>query len=344
MFSQGVRLPFVIAAAGIAAGVVGACSSEVDTLEATQLTRPADNPAADPTSEPVDPATPPDTEPPPATPIPYPIILEHGAAGWDTTLGWEYFYQVQETLEAAGYRTFTTRVDPFNGIAARGRELALEIDRILAETGAEKVHLIGHSQGGLDARYVVSTLDYGDRVASVTTIGTPHLGCEMIDLALSWTPGLGQAAASALFDIFAGVMTGTETDVAAQMADMSHAHMTEAFNPANPDDPRVAYYSWAGWTQANPLVDTAETDIVIPIFLSSYLITLAVEGTNDGLVSVRSARWGSYFGAVPADHLDEVGMFTAASDPAFDHLDFFLRLAAFLHGAGEPPVYDTTVE
>ncbi|MBI5507485.1 MAG: alpha/beta fold hydrolase [Deltaproteobacteria bacterium] len=320
-----------------AALLLGACSSEVDALQATPAAGPSDTAPAEPTSAPVEP-------PPPVPEVPYPIVLEHGMAGWDSIAGYEYFYRVKETLSAAGYAAFTTRVDPYNAIGARGIELARLIDDILAQTGANKVHLVGHSQGGLDARYVVSTLGYGDRVATVTTLASPHQGCKLVDVALGLVPGAAVAAMAALFDVFAGPLTGTESDLAAQLADVTHANMTEAFNPANPDDPRVAYYSWTGWTQANPFVDTAATDIVNPMFLSSRLLTELIEGTNDGLVGLSSAKWGTYFGAVPADHLDEVGLLTESSDPAFDHLDFFLRLAAFLYGQGEPPVYDTTME
>src|SRR6185295_14036690 len=46
-------------------------------------------------------------------------------------------------------------------------------------TGAGKVNLIGHSEGGLDARYVLAVRP--DLIASLTTVATPHLGADLAD-------------------------------------------------------------------------------------------------------------------------------------------------------------------
>ncbi|VEB43459.1 Lactonizing lipase precursor [Chromobacterium violaceum] len=51
----------------------------------------------------------------------------------------------------------------------RGEQLLQQVRRILAITGAQKVNLIGHSQGAPTARYVAGVRP--DLVASVTTVG-----------------------------------------------------------------------------------------------------------------------------------------------------------------------------
>lgn len=61
----------------------------------------------------------------------------------------------------------------------RGEALLAQIEDIVAQTGKGKVHLIGHSHGGLDVRYVAAVRP--DLVASVTTVGTPHKGAELAD-------------------------------------------------------------------------------------------------------------------------------------------------------------------
>src|SRR5207249_8887306 len=43
------------------------------------------------------------------------------------------------------------------------------------------VNIVAHSMGGLDARYAISQLGLGGRVASLITIGTPHLGTPLAD-------------------------------------------------------------------------------------------------------------------------------------------------------------------
>src|SRR5206468_12628217 len=70
-------------------------------------------------------------------------------------------------------------------VEVRGAGLAKQIDDTLAATGADKVNIIAHAMGGLDARYVITTLGYGDRVASLTTMSTPHRGAALADFALS---------------------------------------------------------------------------------------------------------------------------------------------------------------
>ncbi len=71
---------------------------------------------------------------------------------------------------AMNYLTLATDVRA----AAAG--LAEEVERIVAETGFERIHVIGHSLGGLIARYYVTRLGGDARVHTLVTLGTPHEG------------------------------------------------------------------------------------------------------------------------------------------------------------------------
>jgi hypothetical protein len=58
---------------------------------------------------------------------------------------------------------------------------------------------------------------------------------------------------------------------------------------------------------------------------------------NDGLVAIDSARWGSFLGCIPGDHLDEIGQLVHLfPDPVsgFDHKELYLNIAAALHHDG----------
>jgi pimeloyl-ACP methyl ester carboxylesterase len=57
--------------------------------------------------------------------------------------------------------------------AARLGEL---VERLCAETGYERVHVVGHSMGGVVARYYVQRLGGDARVHTLATLGTPHSG------------------------------------------------------------------------------------------------------------------------------------------------------------------------
>ena len=55
-------------------------------------------------------------------------------------------------------------------------ELGREVERICEATNADMVHLVGHSLGGLVARYYVQRLGGDARVHTLVTLGTPHHG------------------------------------------------------------------------------------------------------------------------------------------------------------------------
>lgn len=67
--------------------------------------------------------------------------------------------------------------------------LGAEVERVRSRTGAARVHLIGHSMGGIVARHYVQLLGGEDTVATCVTVGAPHRGSYSSYL------GLGPAAA-----------------------------------------------------------------------------------------------------------------------------------------------------
>ncbi len=116
------------------------------------------------------------------------MVLAHGFAGFDTIgvpgLRLAYFRGVSGQLRAAGVEVHAMRVSPLASIGARARQLAAQIERL----GVGRVHIVAHSMGGLDARFAISSLGLAPRVASLTTIGTPHHGTPLADLGASLLP------------------------------------------------------------------------------------------------------------------------------------------------------------
>ncbi|MDP7037704.1 MAG: triacylglycerol lipase [Myxococcota bacterium] len=277
-------------------------------------------------------------EPALESPIPYPFVFLHGMAGFIELGPLEYWADIINLLNTQGHDAYPLAVEPFATMAIRAQNAAQQIDEILESTGAQKVHLLGHSQGGLDGRYIISTLGYADQVASLTTIASPHQGVSTIDAALGLLPDFTEEAIAAIFDAIAETITDYDSDLLAQLEDMSVEHVQNTFNPNNPDAPNVQYYSIGGRTQASPNVDTSITDVINPLFIGTFLLGTVLEGENDGLVSITSAQWGTYLGTAPADHLDEIGMFPATPVVAFDYLTFYSQLANFLANQGPPPV------
>jgi len=77
---------------------------------------------------------------------------------------------------------------------------------------------------------------------------------------------------------------------------LSTNYVRKTFNHDNPDDSRVEYYSYAGYTQSSRHVERSHIDVVTPLLLAAHKLTKILEGDNDGLVSDTSARWGTYLG------------------------------------------------
>jgi triacylglycerol lipase len=289
---------------------------------------------------------------------PYPVVLAHGFFGFDDFAGagfLDYFYEVKPALEADGETLiFVTEVDPFNDSTVRGAELAAEIEDILAMTGHAKVNIVGHSQGGLDARVVAH--DRSDLVASVTTIATPHRGSQISDVVLGIVsdPRLRDLADELVRLIGAPLWdaAGEETSVVAGLRQFSTEGIAE-FNATYTDRIDVEYYSITGVTALNwgSACEAAESppwvaryaddrDTVDPLLSVSEAILdggLADPFPNDGLVRVVDARWGRFLGCVPADHLDEVGQLLGDSPGIgndFDHTQLYVDLVRFLRAEG----------
>src|SRR5262245_12205620 len=89
-----------------------------------------------------------------------PIVLVHGLCGCGSPRRgpWralDYFHGVMAALEAAGNRVLAARLSPTGGVARRAAQLKAFLDR---HAPGEAVHLIAHSMGGLDSRYMISRL------------------------------------------------------------------------------------------------------------------------------------------------------------------------------------------
>ena len=77
-------------------------------------------------------------------------------------------------LEKEGYKVYVADTDGFGSVENNAEQLKSFIERVLSETGAEKVNIIAHSKGGLDAKYMITKLYMEDKIASLTTLCTPH--------------------------------------------------------------------------------------------------------------------------------------------------------------------------
>ncbi|MCA9507255.1 MAG: triacylglycerol lipase [Myxococcales bacterium] len=247
----------------------------------------------------------------------YPIVLSHGLFGFGGDIGsMSYWGDIPQNLEACGAKVYIAHVSQANSTHERGEQLYQQ----LLMWGHEKYNLIGHSHGGLDARYVLE--NYPDSVASVTTIGSPHRGSKVADVIyekLSENP-IGAYIATAFANIFGFSIGALSGYFGWQNAWMALESLTTSalrdFNQRYPhglssnwcqEGPHYYHdkrlYSWGSFGSS-------------PTSLSDwfgYLLEKTSQAfdsheKNDGLVSLCSMKFGKWLGALPnAHHLIPVG-------------------------------------
>lgn len=105
----------------------------------------------------------------------YPILLVHGIALKDGRII-KAFGKIEKKLKEQGYCVYVGKHDGFGTIENNAAQLKEQIKDVLAKENAEKVNLIAHSKGGLDCKYLIRELGMEDKVASLTTLCTPHKG------------------------------------------------------------------------------------------------------------------------------------------------------------------------
>lgn len=220
----------------------------------------------------------------------YPIILVHGIVAEDGG-PLPCWGRIPKALRARGALVFMAGNDGLATIERNAAILAARIDETIARTGALKVNLIAHSKGGLEARYCISTLGLGNKVASLTTLDTPHRGSALAVYFREDVP-LVNRYLSFLCDLYSVVVAGDRSsDAYASIAELT-PESCAAFNEANPDDPGVYYQSYA---------TEIDEGYGVPLYVGLYRTLYEREGPNDGFVSIESARWGNFRGVVGAE-------------------------------------------
>ena len=239
----------------------------------------------------------------------YPVVLAHGLLGFDEIrvggARHDYFRGVPARLEAEGAIVHRPRVSKTASIAARAAELAA----FIRDVPDRRVNVVAHSMGGLDARFAVARLGVARKVASVTTIGTPHLGTPLADL------GAALAERTMLLEALARLGLDLEA-----LQDLTTARMLE-FNRAVPDMRGVACQSVVGVAASRRELN--------PLLLPTYLWLGERAGESDGVVPAASQRWGEVVRTIAADHWAQIGW-----SRHFDAAGFYVELLRELRGRG----------
>jgi triacylglycerol lipase len=220
-------------------------------------------------------------EPPGKIVLKYPVVLVHGIARHDRGRITTTWGRIPEILQKNGAKVFYGNTDAWGSVESNAEILKASVDRILEETKSEKVNIIAHSKGGIDTRYFIWKYDYGDRVASLTTIATPHRGSEVADF-LYGKERMHSKSVRRRLIAFGKLYGDVNPDVYNVNYQLTTGSM-KTFNEIVTMDDRVYYQSL--YTVMNDVSDD-------PMFSRSYRYIKSLSGDNDGLVSTYSASWG----------------------------------------------------
>jgi len=109
-----------------------------------------------------------------------PVVFVHGYMGSivgdvSAYINWVFFY---EKLKADGYSVHRITISDgaMQDVTASAQELFDFVMDVRAKTGAARVDLVCHSEGGLIARYFVQKMGGASLVDDLVTISTPHRG------------------------------------------------------------------------------------------------------------------------------------------------------------------------
>jgi len=252
----------------------------------------------------------------------YPILMVHGIFFRD----WQYFNywgRVPNALTANGAEIYYGNQQSAKSVAESAEELKQRILEVIQESGAEKVNIIAHSKGGLDSRYAISNLGMDKYVASLTTINTPHRGCDFVDNLLNMFPESVVNFISKKYNSIFSKLGDDSPDFLSGILDL-RASSCQKLDEALADSPDVYYQSYM--SQMKNFFSAG-----IPLNIG-YLLIKKFNGNNDGLVWVESAKHGENFTLIKnqfprgISHGDMIDLFRENIN-GFDVRDFYIRIA-----------------
>jgi triacylglycerol lipase len=243
-----------------------------------------------------------------------PIVLIPGIFAFDTIAGIDYWYKIPSALQSQGATVHVPKINAFDSSAKRGEDLIAQLEQIRAASGGtvKKFNLIGHSQGGVTARYVMNVRP--DLVASVTTLHSPHKGSPLADLVTGIAPpGSLQGVA---FDVFSNAVGNlinllsnnkkSPSDIRAMLAEFNQpgalannqrfpagvptSSCGEGPETVTLNGNNIRLYSTSGTAPLTNLLDISD-----PLFA---ITSLAFSEANDGV----TGRCSSHFGKVLKDN------------------------------------------
>ena len=259
----------------------------------------------------------------------YPILMVHGVFFRDIK-HLNYWGRIPDELIKNGATIYYGEQHSAASVDDCAKELEARILKLVQENGYEKMNVIAHSKGGLDMRTAIAKTSIAPYIATLTTINTPHRGCEFADYLLNKIPQAQQQMIANTYNMAAEKLGDTNPDFMAAVTDLTSSACTKR-NEIVKDDPNI-YYQSVGSVLAKPSAGQ------FPLNMTYHLVNL-FDGRNDGLVGEKSFPWGHDYNMIIGagkrgiSHGDMIDLNRENFD-GFDVREFYVQLVAELKRKG----------
>ncbi len=195
--------------------------------------------------------------------------------------------------------------------------------------GDGKVNVIAHSKGGLDAICAAESFGAAQYIASITTVNTPHRGCEFADYLLEKIPDKALKKIAAAYDAALAGLGEKDSDFEAAVRDLTASARAASAEAPLPE----GIFCQSVGSRLNKASGGR-----FPLNFT-YNLVRYFDGPNDGLVSEKSFVWGESYTCLKApgkrgiSHGDMIDL-NRENIPGFDVREFYVQLVAGLKDRG----------
>ncbi|MCI9449063.1 MAG: triacylglycerol lipase [Clostridiales bacterium] len=259
----------------------------------------------------------------------YPLLMVHGVFFRDFRF-FNYWGRIPDELIKNGAEVYYGEHRSAASVADSAQELTQRIESIVKESGCRKVNIIAHSKGGLDCRYAAAFLGADKYIASLTTVNTPHSGCEFADYLLAKVPDKSLKAIAEAYNGTLKKLGESEPDFEAAVKDLTASRCAEL----TAEMPKqVGFFCQSVGSKLNKAGGGK-----FPLNFT-YPLVKYFDGSNDGLVSESAMRWGDRHifcetnGVRGISHGDMIDL-NRENISGFDVREFYVGLVSELREMG----------
>ncbi|MFY0683726.1 MAG: alpha/beta fold hydrolase [Balneola sp.] len=259
--------------------------------------------------------------------VKYPLFLCHGFGAIGSLVKPSPLHDPCMLMREHGVIAFAPNVVPYASIETRAKNWVRLINKVCEDHGYEKINVVAHSMGGLDMRFALTHLGVSDKVASLTTVATPHHGTFLADLILK-TPEIITEKLSDIVDWFGNsVYPREKSEVLSSVEQLCRNYIQEEFNPNTPDLEGFPYFSYSA------AVGKGTDYSINPVFMFQNNQIFGKEDINDSFVSVKSAQWGEHISTIPLSHMNQINVQVSKENKP-KYRDFWVGVVKMLRDKG----------